>query len=59
MPGRAIHHQVLAGLVARIYGIDDNAIFDAIGSMLCGKPVASGPAPVPREGDAPVFMLIQ
>ncbi len=55
--GRAIHHEGLSGLIPRIYGIDDDSVFDAIGAMLCGDIVASTPAPAAQEGDAPVFRL--
>lgn len=55
--GRVIHHKGLAGIIPRLYGIDDDAIFDDIGTMLCGEIVASEPAPAAQEVDAPVFML--
>ncbi|TXT28125.1 MAG: hypothetical protein FD131_3258 [Rhodocyclaceae bacterium] len=55
--GRVIHHRSLAGIIPRIYGIDDASIFDAIGTMLCGEIVASEPVSAAQEGDAPVFML--
>lgn len=55
--GRVIHHRSLAGIIPRVYGIDDDLIFDAIGTMLCGEIVDSEPAPAAQEGDALVFML--
>lgn len=55
--GRVIHHKGLAGIIPRVYGIDDDSIFDDIGTMLCGDIVASEPAPAAQEGDAPVYIL--
>lgn len=55
--GRVIHHRGLAGILPRVYGIDDDSIFDDIGAMLCGEIVVSAPAPAAQEGDAPVYML--
>lgn len=55
--GRVIRNQSLAGVIPLVYRIDDDSIFDAMGAMLCGEIVATGPAPATQQDDAPVFML--
>lgn len=54
--GRVLHNKALGGIIPVVYGISDDGIYEAIGEILCGKPV---PATVsePRPKDTPAYVL--